>query len=46
MDDARNILLSGADKVGVNTGTVKNPELLTELMTIFGKQCVVMFYRC
>ncbi|ABX13448.1 imidazole glycerol phosphate synthase subunit HisF [Nitrosopumilus maritimus] len=42
MDDARNILLSGADKVGVNTGAVKNPELLTELMTIFGKQCVVV----
>ena len=42
MDDARNILLSGADKVGVNTGAVKNPTLLTELMTIFGKQCVVV----
>ena len=42
MDDARNILLSGADKVGVNTGAVKNPALLTELMTIFGKQCVVI----
>jgi len=42
MGDARNILLSGADKVGVNTGAVKNPELLTELMTIFGKQCVVV----
>ena len=42
MDDARNILLSGADKVGVNTGAIKNPTLLTELMTIFGKQCVVI----
>lgn len=42
MDDARNILLSGADKVGVNTGAVKNPALLTELMTVFGKQCVVI----
>lgn len=42
MEDARNILLSGADKVGVNTGAVKNPALLTELMTIFGKQCVVV----
>ncbi|QDI89134.1 imidazole glycerol phosphate synthase subunit HisF [Candidatus Nitrosopumilus sp. SW] len=42
MDDARNILLSGADKVGVNTGAVKNPQLLTELMTLFGKQCVVI----
>lgn len=42
MDDARDILLSGADKVGVNTGAVKNPKLLTELMEIFGKQCVVV----
>ena len=38
---ARDILLSGADKVGVNTGAVKNPHLLTELMEIFGKQCIV-----
>lgn len=42
MDDARNILLSGADKVGVNTGAVRNPALLTELMAVFGKQCVVV----
>lgn len=42
MEDARNILLSGADKVGINTGAIKNPGLLTELMTVFGKQCVVV----
>ncbi len=42
VDDARDILLSGADKVGVNTGAVNNPALLTELMGIFGKQCVVV----
>ncbi|AJM91308.1 imidazole glycerol phosphate synthase subunit HisF [Nitrosopumilus piranensis] len=42
MEDARNILLSGADKVGINTGAVKNPSLLTDLMTIFGKQCIVI----
>jgi len=42
MEDARNILLSGADKVGVNTGAVKNPGLLTDLMTVFGRQCVVV----
>lgn len=42
MADARNILLSGADKVGVNTGAVKDPGLLTELMGVFGKQCVVV----
>ncbi len=42
IDDARNILLNGADKVGVNTAAIKNPSLITELMTLFGKQCVVV----
>jgi cyclase len=42
LEDARNILLNGADKVGINTGAVKNPKLLTELMNIFGRQCVVV----
>ena len=42
LDDARNILLSGADKVGINTGAVKNPKVITELMTLFGRQCVVV----
>lgn len=42
MEDARNILLSGADKVGVNTAAVRNPDLLTEMMDAFGRQCVVL----
>ena len=42
LEDARNILLNGADKVGINTGAVKNPKILTELMNIFGRQCVVV----
>jgi cyclase len=42
IDDARNILLNGADKVGVNTSAIKNPSLVTELMTLFGRQCVVV----
>ena len=42
IDDARNILLNGADKVGVNTAAIKNPALITELMTLFGRQCVVV----
>lgn len=42
LEDARNILLNGADKVGVNTSAVKNPKLLTELMELFGRQCVVV----
>ena len=42
LEDARNILLNGADKVGINTGAIKNPKLITELMELFGRQCVVV----
>jgi len=42
LEDARNILLNGADKVGINTGAIKNPQVLTELMELFGRQCVVV----
>lgn len=42
LDDARDILLNGADKVGINTGAIKNPQIITELMKLFGKQCVVV----
>ncbi len=42
LEDARNILLNGADKVGINTGAIKNPEVITELMGLFGRQCIVV----
>jgi len=42
LDDARNILLNGADKVGINTGAIKNPQVITQLMELFGRQCVVV----
>ncbi len=42
LDDARSILLNGADKVGINTGAIKNPSVITELMKLFGRQCVVV----
>ncbi len=42
LEDARNILLNGADKVGINTGAIKNPEVITELMKLFGRQCIVV----
>jgi cyclase len=42
LKDARNILLSGADKVAINTGAIKNPQVITELMELFGSQCVVV----
>lgn len=42
IEDARTILFNGADKVGINTGAVKNPQVLTGLMGLFGRQCVVV----
>ncbi len=42
LEDARNILLNGADKVGINTGAIKNSKIITELMELFGRQCVVV----
>jgi imidazole glycerol-phosphate synthase subunit HisF len=40
--DARKILLSGADKVSVNTAAVRRPELIHELSEEFGAQAVVL----
>jgi cyclase len=40
--DARKILLSGADKVSVNTAAVRRPELITDLSNEFGAQAVVL----
>jgi cyclase len=42
LEDARNILLSGADRVSINTAAVINPDLIRELMAIFGRQCIVV----
>ncbi len=40
--DARTILMSGADKVGVNTAAVRRPELIGELSREYGAQAVVL----
>jgi cyclase len=42
VEDGRRILLSGADKVSVNTAAVRRPELMTELSLEFGSQAVVL----
>jgi cyclase len=42
VDDMRNILLSGADKVSVNSAAVARPEILSEGAERFGSQCVVL----
>jgi cyclase len=40
--DARRLLRSGADKVGINSAAVERPELVDELARRFGSQCVVL----
>ena len=40
-EDARALLLAGADKVGVNSAAVARPELVAEIADRFGSQCVV-----
>ncbi len=41
IEDFRDTLRAGADKVSVNSAAVKNPELIKEAADIFGSQCVV-----
>ena len=41
VDDARTMLRAGADKVSVNSAAVARPELISEIATVFGNQCVV-----
>ena len=42
VDDMRNLLLAGADKISVNSAAVKKPELLSEGASRFGAQCIVL----
>jgi len=41
VDDARALLLAGADKVAVNSAAVSRPEVVTEIAERMGSQCVV-----
>jgi cyclase len=41
VEDARALLLAGADKVAVNSAAVARPELVADLADRFGAQCVV-----
>ena len=42
VNDMRNLLLAGADKVSVNSAAVKRPRLLSEGAARFGAQCIVL----
>ena len=42
VEDFRDILAAGADKISVNSAALKRPELITEAARRFGDQCVVV----
>lgn len=42
VDDFKDILRAGADKVSVNSAAIKNPNLIKEAADKFGSQCVVV----
>ncbi len=42
VEDFDRVLKCGADKVSVNSGAIKNPELITEAAKLYGDQCVVL----
>src|SRR6185437_12546090 len=42
VEDARKLLASGADKVGINTAAVRRPALIAEIAQRFGSQAVVL----
>ena len=42
VDDMRDVLLAGADKVSINTAAVQSPELIREGAVRFGSQCIVV----
>ena len=40
--DIRRVLLAGAEKISVNSQAVKNPSIIEEGASIFGRQCIVL----
>ena len=42
LDDFDRVLKCGADKVSVNSGAIRNPELISEAAKRYGDQCVVI----
>jgi len=42
LTDIRNLLLAGADKVGINTSAISNPSIVEEGANKFGSQCIVV----
>ena len=42
IEDIRKLISSGADKVILNTAALENPELISQGVELFGKQCIIV----
>jgi len=42
VDDFDRVLKCGADKVSVNSGAIRNPQLINDAAKLYGDQCVVL----
>jgi cyclase len=42
LEDMRAVLLAGAEKVSIDSGAVRNPDLITQGAKAFGSQCIVL----
>ena len=40
--DAKEILMMGADKISINSPALRDPDLITRLAEVFGQQCIVV----
>ncbi|MEK0312224.1 imidazole glycerol phosphate synthase subunit HisF [Cohnella sp. 56] len=42
VDDMKRLLRAGADKIGINTAAIRNPDLISDGSRVFGAQCIVV----
>ena len=42
LEDIKNVILAGAEKVSLNSQAVKNPSIIEEGASLFGRQCIVL----
>lgn len=42
LEDMRRVLLAGAEKVSLDSGAVRNPDIISQGATAFGSQCIVL----
>ncbi len=42
LDDVKELLRAGADKIAINTAAISRPEFITEVARTFGSQCMVL----